>query len=60
MISLCGGLPSSAYFPISHIDIGVPSVGGYSEAETAKTGETIRAGKHDIRDEKSLYGRYND
>ena len=55
MISLGGGLPSSAYFPIEHIEIKVPQVPHFTEEETAALGIIQRAGKHDIDDGKSIY-----
>jgi aromatic amino acid aminotransferase I / 2-aminoadipate transaminase len=55
LISLGGGLPSSDYFPLDHIDIKVPSAPRFSEEETIETGVTRTAGKHDIREGKSLY-----
>ncbi|KAG8527027.1 uncharacterized protein KY384_008456 [Bacidia gigantensis] len=55
MISLGGGLPSSQYFPIEHIEVKVPSVPHFSEEETKAFGIIKRAGKHDIAEEKSIY-----
>lgn len=55
MISLGGGLPSSEYFPIEHIDIKVPQVPHFTEAETETLGIIQRAGKHDIADGRSIY-----
>ena len=55
LISLGGGLPSSDYFPFEKIDIKVPVAPKFSEAETAQTGQIYTAGKHDIREGKSLY-----
>ena len=54
IISLGGGLPSSEYFPFEEVDIKAPSVGHFSEIETRENGVTLRAGKHDLRDEKSI------
>jgi aromatic amino acid aminotransferase I len=54
IISLGGGLPSSEYFPFEEVDIKVPSVPHFSEEETAESGTVLRAGKHDLRDEKSI------
>ena len=56
MISLGGGLPSSENFPFEEISAKVPTPPGFTEAETEQTGSIIRAGKHDINMEKSLYG----
>ena len=55
MISLGSGLPSSDYFPFEHIDVKVPAVGQFSEAETKKTGRIMRIGKHDVKEGKSAY-----
>ena len=55
MISLGGGLPSSQYFPIEHLDVKVPSVPQFTEEETKALGVVKRAGKHDIAEETSLY-----
>ncbi len=50
-------MPSSEYFPFEHLDIKVPTPGHFSEEETKETGIVKRAGKHDIAEGKSLYGR---
>ncbi|CAL5868135.1 uncharacterized protein PFLUO_LOCUS2359 [Penicillium psychrofluorescens] len=55
LISLGGGLPSPEYFPFEHLDIKVPTPPGFSPEATQKTGEVLRAGKHDIQEGKSLY-----
>lgn len=55
LISLGGGLPSSQYFPIDHIDIKVPVPPHFSEQETKDYGVVKRAGKHDIADGTSIY-----
>jgi aromatic amino acid aminotransferase I / 2-aminoadipate transaminase len=55
LISLGGGLPSSEYFPFEHIGVKVPSAPHFSEQETLETGIIRIAGKHDIREGKSLY-----
>ena len=55
IISLGGGLPSSDYFPFEHIDVKVPSVGQFSEAETKESGKVLRIGKHDVREGKSAF-----
>ena len=55
IISLGGGLPSSDYFPFEHIDVKVPSVGKFSEAETKGSGKVLRIGKHDVPEGKSAY-----
>ena len=58
MISLGGGLPSSQYFPFESLDVKVPALGKFSEAETTVSGETITIGKHDVPLGKSSYGRF--
>lgn len=55
MISLGGGLPSSDYFPFEYIDVKVPTVGKFSEAETAESGNVVRIGKHDVKTGKSAF-----
>lgn len=60
MISLGGGLPSSENFPFEEIAAKVPTPPGFSEAETKQSGSIIQAGKHDIRNGKSLLGRNSD
>lgn len=56
MISLGGGLPSAEHFPIEHIEIKVPTPPHFSEEETQTTGSIAHAGKHDVREGKSVYG----
>ncbi|KAJ9610570.1 Aromatic/aminoadipate aminotransferase 1 [Cladophialophora chaetospira] len=53
-ISLCGGLPSSDYFPFEEISAKVPVAPEFSEAETAVSGKTFSTGKHDAKDGKSF------
>lgn len=55
MLSLGGGLPSSEYFPFENYSLRVPRIGQFSEAETRKSGVTITAGKHDLKEDKSLF-----
>lgn len=55
LISLGGGLPSSEYFPFGEIDFKVPQVGGFSEQETRENGALLRAGKHDLAEDKSIF-----
>jgi aromatic amino acid aminotransferase I / 2-aminoadipate transaminase len=57
MISLGGGLPSSENFPFEEITAKVPTPPGFSEVETEQSGSVVHAGKHDIREGKSLFGR---
>lgn len=56
MISLCGGLPSSTYFPFSHIDLGLPKGDKFSEEEMMSDSATARIGKHDMRDGVAQFG----
>lgn len=56
LISLGGGLPSSQYFPLEHIDIKVPVPPHFSEQETKEFGVVKRIGKQDIAEGKSIYG----
>jgi len=55
MISMCGGLPSSDYFPFDEVSFKTPFAPQFSEEETAITGVTHTSGKHDIPEGKSLY-----
>ncbi|RMZ81229.1 hypothetical protein DV737_g2660, partial [Chaetothyriales sp. CBS 132003] len=55
VISLCGGLPSSDYFPFHNMSLQMPVSPGFSESDTTLTGQTLTAGKHDILEHKSLY-----
>ena len=55
LVSLGGGLPSSQYFPIEHIDVKFPSVPHFSEEETEALGVIKRIGKQDIADGNSIY-----
>ncbi|KAL6715752.1 Aromatic/aminoadipate aminotransferase 1 [Lecanora helva] len=55
LISLGGGLPSSQYFPLEHIDIKVPTPPHFSEEDTKESGMLRTIGKHDIAEGKSLY-----
>lgn len=56
LISLGGGLPSSAYFPFERLDVKVPKPPHFSEEETKKSGILSTAGKHDFAEGKSIYG----
>ena len=56
LISLGGGLPSSEYFPLERVDIKIPQPPYFSERETVETGTIETIGKHDIAQNKSLYG----
>ncbi|EXJ56991.1 aromatic amino acid aminotransferase I [Cladophialophora yegresii CBS 114405] len=53
-ISLCGGLPSSDYFPFEELSAKVPIVPKFSEDETAKSGKHFSSGKYDAREGKSF------
>ncbi|KAL8640091.1 MAG: hypothetical protein Q9228_002949 [Teloschistes exilis] len=55
LISLGGGLPSSTVFPFEEINLKVPKLHHFSEAETKESGILIRSGKHDAAEGKSLY-----
>ncbi|KAH0544487.1 hypothetical protein FGG08_001385 [Glutinoglossum americanum] len=57
MLSLGGGLPSSRYFPIEHLQVKVPAVGHFSEEETKESGVVLKAGKYDLSEGKGLYER---
>lgn len=46
IISLGGGLPLPAYFPIHEVVVKVPTVGKWSEEETAKDGSSINIVKY--------------
>ncbi|OQV08437.1 hypothetical protein CLAIMM_12711 [Cladophialophora immunda] len=53
-ISLCGGLPSSDYFPFEELSAKLPVSPEFSEAETHASGRIFSSGKHDARQGKSL------
>ncbi|KAJ5700883.1 Aromatic amino acid aminotransferase [Penicillium malachiteum] len=55
IISLGGGLPSAEYFPLEHLELKVPTPPGFTPEETQKSGSILHAGKHDIKEGKSLY-----
>ena len=55
LVSLCGGLPSSEYFPIDELALKVPNVPHFSERDTRANGKVLRAGKHDVVEGKGLY-----
>ncbi|GAB7364446.1 hypothetical protein MBLNU230_g4987t1 [Neophaeotheca triangularis] len=55
LISLGGGLPSSEYFPFEELDFKVPQIGGFSEQETREKGALLKAGKHDLAEDKSIF-----
>ncbi|KAI9891023.1 MAG: Aromatic/aminoadipate aminotransferase 1 [Vezdaea aestivalis] len=48
IISLGGGLPSSQYFPLDSIDIKIPDVGKFSEADIQTSGVHASTGKYDV------------
>jgi aromatic amino acid aminotransferase I len=54
IISLGGGLPSAEYFPFESLSLTVPSVGKFSEEETAESGVTLKSGKYDLSEDKSI------
>ncbi|KAJ9499817.1 Aromatic/aminoadipate aminotransferase 1 [Exophiala xenobiotica] len=54
-ISLCGGLPSSEYFPFEELSAKIPTAPEFTEAQTATSGKSYSSGKHDAtRDGKAL------
>jgi aromatic amino acid aminotransferase I / 2-aminoadipate transaminase len=55
MISLCGGLPSSDYFPFESMSVKTPLAPDFSETATKETGATLSAGKHDISNGTSQF-----
>ncbi|KAK6516617.1 Aromatic/aminoadipate aminotransferase 1 [Arthrobotrys conoides] len=55
MISLGGGLPSSAYFPFDHVSVGVPGDNLFSETDIHEYAEKVTIGMHDMREGKSAY-----
>ncbi|KAI1802478.1 PLP-dependent transferase [Daldinia bambusicola] len=48
LISLGGGLPSAENFPIDALSMHVPTPPGFTEAETASSGQEVRIGKYDV------------
>ncbi|EXJ86944.1 aromatic amino acid aminotransferase I [Capronia epimyces CBS 606.96] len=54
-ISLCGGLPSSDYFPFEELSATLPVPPQFSEAEALASGRTFSSGKHDVREGKSVF-----
>jgi aromatic amino acid aminotransferase I len=55
LISLGGGLPCPDYFPIEELSIKVPTPPQFSELETKETGTTLKAGKYDAAEGRSVY-----
>ncbi|EWC45534.1 hypothetical protein DRE_05392 [Drechslerella stenobrocha 248] len=55
MISLGGGLPSSAYFPFDHVSVGVPRGDLFSESDIHKYAHNVTIGKHDMKEGTSAY-----
>jgi aromatic amino acid aminotransferase I len=55
IISLGGGLPSSAYFPFAEMTVTVPTVPGFTEQETMANGTKLVAGKNDLLTGKSIF-----
>ncbi|KAK6363108.1 Aromatic/aminoadipate aminotransferase 1 [Orbilia blumenaviensis] len=55
MISLGGGLPSSAYFPFDHVSVGVPGDNLFSETDIHEYAQKVTIGKHDMKEGKSAY-----
>ncbi|WYZ34951.1 hypothetical protein EsH8_I_001227 [Colletotrichum jinshuiense] len=59
LISLGGGLPSSAYFPFAELSVRVPTAPHFSEAETIASGQTLTVGKYDTRDPEQPGAEYD-
>ncbi|GJC80186.1 aromatic amino acid aminotransferase C56E4.03 [Colletotrichum liriopes] len=59
LISLGGGLPSSAYFPFAELSVRVPTAPHFSEAETIASGQTLTVGKYDTRDPNQPNAEYD-
>ncbi|EFQ26531.1 aromatic amino acid aminotransferase [Colletotrichum graminicola] len=59
LISLGGGLPSSAYFPYAELSLRVPTAPHFSEAETIASGQTLTVGKYDTRDPEQPGAEYD-
>lgn len=55
MISLCGGLPSSEYFPFESIGAKIPVPTGFSEKSTRESGVEVSMGKHDVKRGDRMY-----
>jgi hypothetical protein len=55
IISLGGGLPLPAYFPIHEVVVKVPTVGKWSEKETATEGSDINIVKYAQTSSKTLF-----
>ena len=55
MISLCGGLPSSDYFPFESMSVKVPRAPHFSESATRESGTEWTSGKHDINNGTSQF-----
>lgn len=55
LISLGGGLPSSEYFPFDELTFKAPHPGHYTEKEVQEQGAVLKAGKHDLAEDKSIF-----
>lgn len=55
LISLGGGLPVAANFPIEEISVKVSTAPHFSEKQAIETGSTLTAGKYDVSEGKSVY-----
>ncbi|KAI9655630.1 MAG: Aromatic/aminoadipate aminotransferase 1 [Trizodia sp. TS-e1964] len=55
LISLGGGLPTSEYFPIHHLEAKVPLPPNFSEANTRESGQILNVGKYDVADGLGAY-----
>src|SRR5271167_883557 len=58
IISLGGGLPLPAYFPIHEVTVRVPTVGKWSEEETASEGSPINIVKYSHKPSVTKMGVY--
>ncbi|TDZ26347.1 Aromatic amino acid aminotransferase [Colletotrichum orbiculare MAFF 240422] len=59
LISLGGGLPSSAYFPFAELSVRVPTAPHFSESETISSGQVLTIGKYDTRDPATPDAEYD-
>lgn len=57
MISLGAALPSSKFFSFERLDIKVPRPPYFTEDQTKELGIVQSAGKYDIAQGKSIYGK---
>ncbi|KAH8591376.1 aromatic amino acid aminotransferase-like protein [Bisporella sp. PMI_857] len=55
IISLGGGLPCAEYFPIEELNMKIPKPPHFTEEETSKSGQIVRAGKYDVSEGHGIY-----